>query len=158
MPDTGCQLWGRGVTTHGYGVVRYNGRNVRVARLVMAWSYGYELDEVPSHIVTRHLCPAGPDKRCVRPGHLLAGTVRQNTADAMADGTMPWTFVDGRCGAGHDVSDPEAVYMSSDGKRRCRECSLARQRKWQACKRHTEWLAAAITETEHGQLALVVPT
>ena len=120
MPETGCRLWSGATTAAGYGTLSLGGRTVYAHRLLLAWSYGYELDEVPTRVVTRHQCG---NRRCVEPDHLLAGWAISNVADAIRDGHMPWTFADGRCQRGHDVSDPATVYVHPDnGRRGCRAC------------------------------------
>lgn len=129
-PITGCRLWTGATDQNGYGQVWFEGRTVRLPRLLMAWSYGAELDDVPSRLSTRHTCH---EPRCVEPDHLLIGLPWQNTLDAYRAGRLWWPnqFVDGRCRRGHDVTLPGAVYVRRgrrSGQRSCEQCRRERAR------------------------------
>ena len=118
------------INGNGYARTHWGGRQVLAHRLVMAWSYSYDLEELPSHIVTRH-APGCP-KHCIEPEHLRAGTQRDNARDAIAEGRIPWAFTNGRCQRGHDLTAPGAIWANGhDGlghpKRTCAVCARLRQ-------------------------------
>jgi len=132
-PETGCLLWTGPVDASGYGRVHHNGRTVRVARLVMAWSYGYEIEDVPSRVLTRHLCH---QRLCVNADHLRAGSAWANVHDCIAAGRLPQAWVGDRCPRGHDLTVPGAIRRNgtSPAGRPKRTCDLCRRerdrRRW----------------------------
>lgn len=64
-PKQGCWLWMGASDGHGYGVVRYQGRQVRLHRLAV-WLYaGLALDRP---VRVWHTCGR---RRCFNPDHLV---------------------------------------------------------------------------------------
>jgi len=75
-----CIVWTGRRTTHGYGSIRFRGReNVRVTRLVWASKKG----PIPQGRFVCHRCDNPP---CTRIGHLFLGTNRDNQLDARVKG------------------------------------------------------------------------
>lgn len=78
-PQTGCWIWHGPLDVHGYG--RYcifrGGRswNIRAHRAVYEEIKG----EIPNGLVIDHRCPAGPNRACVNPDHLVPCTNADNT-------------------------------------------------------------------------------
>lgn len=82
--DTGCIVWQGAKDARGYGIIRYNGRNVRVHRAMLAaylnepslleplsnkgWQRGYVL----------HSCD---NPTCCNPKHLRLGSAQDNADD-----------------------------------------------------------------------------
>ena len=79
-PNTGCLLWCGSVSPDGYGKFQANGKTTQRAHRV-----AYELAHgpVPAGMVIRHRCD---QPLCVRSEHLVAGSQRDNIADAVRRG------------------------------------------------------------------------
>lgn len=73
----------QGKTEHmGYIRVRHNGVRMGAHKVMYLLAHG----EVPKGLVVRHTCD---NKRCVNPEHLLLGSVKDNTWDAIERGLFP---------------------------------------------------------------------
>jgi hypothetical protein len=77
VTNEGCLEWQSAHNLKGYGVMRRNKKIGLVTRQVMHILYGFELD---SALLVRHKCHNPP---CVNPEHLLIGTHKDNTRDAV---------------------------------------------------------------------------
>jgi hypothetical protein len=77
----GCHPW-MGYKSGGYGRLRYRGKRVYVARIVLEASLGRKLRDGE---ITRHRCDNPP---CCNPAHLLPGTDADNSGDAVARGRL----------------------------------------------------------------------
>jgi len=82
LPDT-CILWPYSYDAYGYGSIHVGDKKIAKAhRVVLAIHQGMSELELPHRsIVTRHLCPNGPNRLCVNPRHLKFGTTRENMDD-----------------------------------------------------------------------------
>ena len=78
IPETGCRVWVGGWDKAGYGKI-YAGRCMRVHQAAYLLAHG----ALPVVGVVRHKCDV---RACSEPSHLIAGTNKQNTADAVARG------------------------------------------------------------------------
>lgn len=79
-PNSGCWLWTGATTPAGYGVTSIRGQWWLAHRLSYAIAGNSELGP---GVIIRHRCDNPP---CVNPDHLLAGTVQDNSNDAVARG------------------------------------------------------------------------
>jgi hypothetical protein len=81
VDKSGCWVWAGCKDSAGYGVTRHEGRTVRAHRRF------FELHNrtLAKEEVVRHVCDNPP---CVNPSHLLAGSAKDNTQDAVARGRM----------------------------------------------------------------------
>lgn len=115
----GCWYWTGARHTSGYGLIN---RAYVDGRSIPAWAHrvAYELavGPIPEGMVLDHLCNNGP-AGCVRPDHLEPTTIGQNVARGFALRT--------HCRHGHEYT-PENTWRTSAGRRRCRRCTLDRNR------------------------------
>jgi ribosomal protein L37AE/L43A len=117
--DEGCWLWKAARKPKGYGTFRAAGKTLNAHR----FAYEAFVGPIPEGLVIDHLCGNPP---CVRPDHLEPVTTRTNLQRGRAG------MGSGRCRSGlHDVTLPENVYVSPDGKRMCKPCRSAHQMSYQ---------------------------
>lgn len=79
--DTGCWNWTGHTYANGYGVLKVFGKDVSAHR------YSYELHKgpIPGGMEILHSCDV---RNCVNPDHLVAGTHKENMADAASRGRI----------------------------------------------------------------------
>lgn len=77
--DTGCWLWLGWRLPSGYGMVRYEGRDVGAHRVSWELTHG----ALPAGAFVLHRCDNPP---CVRPDHLFLGSAKSNTQDMLRKG------------------------------------------------------------------------
>jgi hypothetical protein len=80
--ETGCIEW-IGARSLGYGIVRRNGRNLRVHRLTLERSLGRSLAQ---DMYALHSCNNPP---CCNPEHLREGTNQENVDDKLRADRQP---------------------------------------------------------------------
>jgi hypothetical protein len=81
-PNTGCWLWSGSCDSRGYGQIRVDGK------LRFASHIALELDGRPRPFPSacaRHKCDHPP---CVNPDHLIWGSRKENTRDAIERGRL----------------------------------------------------------------------
>jgi len=77
-----CELWQGTTSPFGYGVVRYQGKRMRLHRLIYTLIKG----EIPEGMVVMHQCDT---PACINPNHLHLGTATANTQDMHMKGRAP---------------------------------------------------------------------
>ena len=84
IPFMGCWLWMGAVNERGYGVI---GRGARGEGMEKAHRLSYRLHkgEIPDGNVIMHKCG---NPTCVNPGHLVAGTQKENAQDTVRMGRL----------------------------------------------------------------------
>lgn len=134
-PNTGCFLWLGAVTgATGYGAVRHGGTTRLAHRLVYELANG----DVPSDVVVRHRCDV---RSCVNPGHLVAGSQRENMADMESRGRR--VSPRGERHARAKLTDARALALRSrfdagePYRALAQEFGLPRELVWRICKRKT---------------------
>lgn len=75
LPETGCWVWNKSVSSAGYGQFTKNGKYWATHRYVFTTLKG----EIPEGMVIRHSCH---NKRCCNPDHLSLGTHKDNWKDS----------------------------------------------------------------------------
>lgn len=81
-PNSGCWLWIASATTAGYGNFTRDGKTHYAHRSAYEATHG---DGSADGVVVRHQCDNPP---CCNPGHLLGGTMQDNTNDMICRGRM----------------------------------------------------------------------
>jgi hypothetical protein len=81
-PDEDCWIWQGTLMGKGYGKFYTAEKRHTGAHRI---SYLLHHGEIPDGMLVRHTCDNPP---CVNPGHLLLGTVRDNSADARDRGRL----------------------------------------------------------------------
>lgn len=82
MEMSKCVDHGKRKYAAGYTYVRYNGKRVRLHRLVYCQKVGVALEAIDG-LVVRHTCD---NAWCINPEHLIIGTQADNIRDAVARG------------------------------------------------------------------------
>lgn len=72
-----CWVWTAGVNDTGYGIIWYQGNNVRASRVSWELAFG----GIQDGLWALHKCDNPP---CVRPDHLFLGTVTDNVQDCVS--------------------------------------------------------------------------
>lgn len=78
-PDLDCLAWILGRDQDGYGLVKLNGKSLRVHRVVWEEFYG----PIPDGKIILHTCDYPP---CAKIEHLILGTYSDNTRDMWTKG------------------------------------------------------------------------
>jgi hypothetical protein len=122
----GCWNWTGSRTAPGWhGRISVNGRLVMAHRVSWELHYG----PVPEGMSVLHACD---NAGCVRPDHLMLGTQVANMRDAGQKGRLgaakAWTA----CRVGHQFTDANTYRVPRTGRRQCRECRTAADRRRRA--------------------------
>lgn len=79
--STDCWIFDQGTSSRkGYGSIRYEGRTLMAHRV--SYSH-FNNEEIPPGLLVLHGCDT---PTCINPEHLRTGTVKDNSADAIARG------------------------------------------------------------------------
>ena len=117
---TACWEW-KTPDARGYGKFHFHGMSHQAHRV--AWTIHRGL--IPAGMVLDHLCR---NHSCVNPDHLEVVTQKVNM-DRSPLTVYASIRESGRCQRGHDLTRPEAWYVStSTGRRYCLECRKERNR------------------------------
>lgn len=79
-PNSGCWLWTKSHNHRGYGAVSSARRGENLAHRL---SFRAFVGTIPPGLVVRHSCDT---PACVNPAHLLVGTLKDNSNDAVTRG------------------------------------------------------------------------
>jgi hypothetical protein len=125
----GCWMWTGESGLDGYG--RFQPSPGKPRQMAHRWSYEAHTGPIPDGYQVDHkchtddaACPGGSTcahRRCVNPAHLEAVTGSENTKRQRHANRGKES-----CPKGHPYSGDNLIVRS--GRRRCRECDLARKR------------------------------
>jgi len=131
----GCWEWTAATTKDGYG--RFGTQKAH------RWIYEQMIGPIPPGRTIDHTCHSGdptcelgsqcPHRRCVNPAHMQIVTPRENFAMRRKPGPKKGSKMTPRtrCLKGHPLTEAN-IYISPDGRRRCRICKRDRERRQRA--------------------------
>ena len=124
IDPSGCVLWTGYCDESGYGQVSYDGRQLKVHRVM------YEMFEgpIPDDLQLDHVKERGcAHKNCANVAHLEPVTNQENSRRA---NTIQYVnAAETSCDAGHEF-DEKNTYYGKDGARYCRACGRDRARRY----------------------------
>lgn len=126
--STGCWLWIKGITGHGYGGFYFEGREVPAHRAALFFFKNVPIAAGSTKLVADHLCR---NRTCVNPEHLEMATQRENVRRGLNFGLKT------HCKHGH-LYEGSNVGINGKGHRYCKPCSRIRT---DACIRKKKQLA-----------------
>ncbi len=115
-----CWEWTASRNTKGYGQFGLRGRRLMAHRLSYEWLIG----PIGEGLQIDHLCRV---RNCVNPAHLEPVTCKENLR--RGEGPAARNTRKATCPHGHPYAG-DNLYVSTDGKRRCRECHRSANRRW----------------------------
>lgn len=122
-----CWNWLAYKNIRGYGVIRFNGKNEQAHRV----SYREFFGDIEKGFELDHRCK---NTSCVNPYHLEAVSHRENVLRGNSPAALHAKKI--ACYKGHQFSK-ENTWFFDGGRRRCRICTLERNRKYE--KRRIRW-------------------
>ena len=118
--DNGCWRWTgniNSVTGYGRFCVKY------VEHVAHRYSYELLVGTIPEGLQLHHLCR---NRWCVNPNHLLPITSRDHLR--LENPLIVSNLSKTHCPVGHPYTEENTLRDKTTGKRKCRECALARLR------------------------------
>ena len=139
VTDSGCWQWLGATHRHGYGAIRWLGRDTYAHRAAWEAANG----PIPHGLVVDHLCR---NRGCINPDHLEVVTNRQNVLRGI--GPSATAARRNSCINGHEYT-PENTYTYR-GARQCQICRHKHREAWRAKSKRGEGTFST-SETLAGQ-------
>jgi hypothetical protein len=126
-PDAnGCHIWiGKISKRSGYGQINYRENGRRFHRNAHTAAYELKNGPVPPGKEVSHVCPNGPNQRCVNPDHLIAETHAENMARRSWK-PKRWSFDCPHCGQPKEL----VPSVNRNGEWACKPCRAKRAKEW----------------------------
>lgn len=118
----GCWEWVRAIQSQGYGSVGYQGRTFLAHRL----SYMLAVGPIPAEHDLHHKCN---NRRCINPKHLQP--LKRVAHFRLSDSPFSRNAFKTHCAKGHALEGTN-LFIDTRGRRQCRECTNAMQRRRRA--------------------------
>ena len=128
VTESGCWLWIGAIGSTGYGNFKNGNRTVKAHR----FSYELAKGKIPDGLHLDHLCRVSC---CVNPNHLEPVTPKENIRRGIGVGKVIgeiWKLENlskTHCPHGHPYYGKN-LYLTPAGKRQCRKCKCANQKKY----------------------------
>lgn len=122
IPESGCWIWMGALTNNGYGRAKRNGKTV-VAHRVVHEALAGNIDE---GMTLDHLCRV---RCCVNPAHMEVVTPRVNVL--RGETVTAKNAAKTHCKRGHPL-EGDNLFVRKDGRRRCRACERASQKRFKS--------------------------
>lgn len=135
-----CWLW-TASCDGPYGKFKFEGKNRKAHRMSWILTHGF----IPNGLQINHKENICPNKHCVNPEHLYAGTAKENTKDMIDNGNHGMSKKT-HCPKGHEYSGSN-LKLTSKGWRQCRICQNESWNKMYKKKKMTT-LAGSHKETD----------
>jgi hypothetical protein len=119
-----CWLWTGACFKSGYGMIRYNKKNLKVHRVSYCLYHNISLDNLKDSVLHTVNCP---NKKCFNPEHLYSGNAKQNAADALVTGHNT-NANKTHCPLGHEYTTENT--RIHHGSRECKTCEVLRSRQF----------------------------
>jgi len=126
VTEKGCWEWPGTRLTSGYGLVKYEGRQVTVHRLVASIVLKFDINN--SFIHALHRCDNPP---CFNPDHLFKGSQSDNNKDSAKKGRRKKKF----CIHGHPLSVNNVIRVGARNDRVCKICYKNRHKEFSRRRR-----------------------
>lgn len=123
-PVSGCWLWTASLSRTGYGQISEGPPTYRTLKSHRV-AYEHFVGLIPFDLVVDHMCN---QPRCVNPEHLQLLTRRQNIMRSNHPLIVAQWL--NQCPRGHDLSDPDNVYLRPKGGRMCQVCVRMRSKRY----------------------------
>lgn len=127
-----CWVWTGALTNNGYSRIKRRGKTVVGHRV----TYEMLVGPIPDGLTLDHLCRC---RACINPSHAEPVTQRVNVL--RGDTVTARNAVKTHCDRGHLLSG-DNLFVRRDGRRRCRTCERASQRKMKQTDRYKQKHAA----------------
>lgn len=106
-----CWEWKKGRDKNGYGKVKYKQKSWRAHKLAYFFNFPEQNTEDNNKLLVRHTCDNPP---CCNPNHLLLGTAKDNTLDAIQ--RKRFKGMPGEKNPRHKLKESEVIFIRNNKK------------------------------------------
>jgi hypothetical protein len=137
-----CWLWTGACQASGHGVVRHEGKTLRVHRVSYCLHHGINSDDLKELVLHIVECP---HPNCFNPVHLYLGDGKQNIADMLIVGSHT-NKNKTHCPAGHEYTiENTTIYKDQ---RYCKICHKEHSKQWARRQKYPKDVEIAYIEKQ----------